>query len=225
MSIKLSQMRLKLKNTLQDMLVTKEENQKERNGEVKNTLQDMLVTDEGNQKDTNDEEDKVQDEAKTGNTGQDMLLVKKENQKQTDDDRAVLPWNSNPPPTQLDPESVTKTKKKRKRSNERENGAKPERKRKERADKKFPQTYGDSHNNAIKEEEGKQDEDKSTSLDPVVSVQEEQNQKQQRFVTLNVDQSFEESHSKKKMKRKRRNEENKESRTRESMEASNGINA
>ncbi|KAJ6732629.1 PEPTIDYL-PROLYL CIS-TRANS ISOMERASE FKBP53-LIKE [Salix koriyanagi] len=194
MSIKLSQMRLKLKNTLQDMLVTKEENQKERNGEVKNTLQDMLVTDEGNQKDTND-------------------------------DRAVLPWNSNPPPTQLDPESVTKTKKKRKRSNERENGAKPERKRKERADKKFPQTYGDSHNNAIKEEEGKQDEDKSTSLDPVVSVQEEQNQKQQRFVTLNVDQSFEESHSKKKMKRKRRNEENKESRTRESMEASNGINA
>ncbi|KAJ6379085.1 hypothetical protein OIU78_029160 [Salix suchowensis] len=242
------------KNTLQDMLVTNEENQKERNGEVKNTLQDMLVTDEGNQKDTNDEEDKVQDEAKTGNTGQDMLLVKKENQKQTDDE-AVLPWNSNPPPTQLDPESVTKTKKKRKRSSkkvldaikehegkeddfktdshdhelsvqdERENGAKPERKRKERADKKFPQTYGDSHNNAIKEEEGKQDEDKSTSLDPVVSVQEEQNQKQQRFVTLNVDQSAEESQSKKKMKRKRRNEENKESRTRESMEASNGINA
>ncbi|KAJ6420357.1 hypothetical protein OIU84_030300 [Salix udensis] len=212
------------KNTLQDMLVTNEENQKERNGEVKNTLQDMLVTDEGNQKDTND-------------------------------DRAVLPWNSNLPPTQLDPESVTKTKKKRKRANkkvldaikehegkeddfktdshdhelsvqdERENGAKPERKRKERADKKFPQTYGDSHNNAIKEEEGKQDEDKSTSLDPVVSVQEEQNQKQQSFVTLNVDQSAEESQSKKKMKRKRRNEENKESRTRESMEASNGINA
>ncbi|KAJ6367373.1 hypothetical protein OIU77_003684 [Salix suchowensis] len=78
------------KNTLQDMLVTKEENQKERNGEVKNTLQDMLVTDEGNQKDTNDEEDKVQDEAKTGNTRQDMLLVKKENQKQTDDESVLL---------------------------------------------------------------------------------------------------------------------------------------
>lgn len=43
------------KNTLQDMLVTNKENQKERNGEVKNTLQDMLVTDEGNRKDTNDE--------------------------------------------------------------------------------------------------------------------------------------------------------------------------
>ncbi|KAJ6678885.1 PEPTIDYL-PROLYL CIS-TRANS ISOMERASE FKBP53-LIKE [Salix viminalis] len=243
------------KNTLQDMLVTNKENQKERNGEVKNTLQDMLVTDEGNRKDTNDEEDKVQDEAKAENTGQDMLLVKKENQKQTDDDRAVLPWNPNLPPTQLDPESVTKPKKKRKRANkkvldaikehegkeddfktdshdhelsvqdEHENGAKPERKRKERADKKFPQTCGDSHNNAIKEEEGKQDEDKSTSLDPVVSVQEEQNQKQQSFVTLNADQSAEESQSKKKMKRKRRNEENKESRTRESMEASNGFNA
>uniref|UniRef100_A0A6N2MNP9 Uncharacterized protein n=1 Tax=Salix viminalis TaxID=40686 RepID=A0A6N2MNP9_SALVM len=64
---------------------------------------------------------------------------------------------------------------------EHENGAKPERKRKERAHKKIPQTYGDSHSNAIKEEEGKQDEDKSTSLDPVVSVQEEQNQKQQSF--------------------------------------------
>ncbi|KAJ6672449.1 PEPTIDYL-PROLYL CIS-TRANS ISOMERASE FKBP53-LIKE [Salix viminalis] len=38
------------KNTLQDMLVTNKENQKERNGEVKNTLQDMLVTDEGNRK-------------------------------------------------------------------------------------------------------------------------------------------------------------------------------
>nr|XP_034916830.1 peptidyl-prolyl cis-trans isomerase FKBP43-like isoform X5 [Populus alba] len=241
------------KNTLQDMLVTDKESHKETNDEVKNTLQDMLVTDKGNQKDTNDEEDKVQDEAKAGKTGQDMLLVKKENQKQADDDRAALPWNSNLPPTQLDLESVTKPKKKRKHANkkvldaikehegkkddfktdchdhelsvqdEHENGAKPKRKRKERADKKIPGTCSGSHNNAIKEEEGKQDEDKSTSLDPVVFVQEEQNQKQQSFVTFNVDQSAEESHSKK--KRKRKNEESKKSRTRESMEASNGINA
>lgn len=242
------------KNTLQDMLVTDKESHKETNDEVKNTLQDMLVTDKGNQKDTNDEEDKVQDEAKAGKTGQDMLLVKKENQKQADDDRAVLAWNSNLPPTQLDLESVTKPKKKRKHANkkvldaikehegkeddfktdchdhelsvrdEHENGAKPKRKRKEQADKKIPGTCSGSHNNAIKEEEGKQDEDKSTSLDPVVFMQEEQNQKQQSFVTFNVDQSAEESHSKKK-KKMRKNEESKKSRTRESMEASNGINA
>lgn len=43
------------------------------------------------------------------------------------------------------------------------------------------------------------------------------------YRTFNVDQSAEESHSKKKKKRK--NEESKKSRTRESMEASNGINA
>ncbi|XP_011031222.1 PREDICTED: peptidyl-prolyl cis-trans isomerase FKBP43-like isoform X2 [Populus euphratica] len=241
------------KNTLQDMLVTNKESHEEKNDEFKNTLQDMLVTDKGNQKDTNDEEDKVQDEAKAENTGQAMLLVKKENQKQADDE-AALPWNSNLPPTQLDPESVTKPKKKRKHANkkvldaikehegeeddfktdshdhelpvqdEHENGAKPKRKRKERADKKIPGTHSGSHNNTIKEEEGKQDEDKSTSLDPLVFVQEEQNQKQQSFVTFNVDQSAEESHSKKKRK-KRKNEESKKSRTRESMEASNGINA
>jgi FK506-binding nuclear protein len=57
----------------------------------------------------------------------------------------------------LDLESVTKPKKKRKHAN-----------------KKVL--------DAIKEEEGKQDEDKPTSLDPVVFMQEEQNQKQQSFV-------------------------------------------
>ncbi|KAJ6989656.1 hypothetical protein NC653_018214 [Populus alba x Populus x berolinensis] len=85
---------------------------------------------------------------------------------------------------------------------EHENGAKPKRKRKERTDKKIPGTCSGSHNNTIKEEDGKQDEDKSTSLDPVVFVQEEQNQKQQSFVTFNVDQSAEESHSKKKEEEK-----------------------
>lgn len=44
------------------------------------------------------------------------------------------------------------------------------------------------------------------------------------YRTFNVDQSAEESHSKKK-KKMRKNEESKKSRTRESMEASNGINA
>jgi FK506-binding nuclear protein len=112
----------------------------------------------------------------------------------------------------LDLESVTKPKKKRKHANkkvldaikehegkeddfktdchdhelsvqdEHEIGAKPKRKRKEQADKKIPGTCSGSHNNAIKEEEGKQDEDKPTSLDPVVFMQEEQNQKQQSFV-------------------------------------------
>ena len=45
------------------------------------------------------------------------------------------------------------------------------------------------------------------------------------YRTLNVDQSAEERQSKKKMKRKGKNEESKKSRTRESMEDSNGINA
>ncbi|CAK7340115.1 unnamed protein product [Dovyalis caffra] len=229
------------KNTLQDVLVTNKENQKDTNDVAKSTLQDVLVTNKGTQKDTNDEEDKVKDEAKVENTGQDIPLAKKENQKQANDG-AVLPWNSNLPPAQLDLESVTKPKRKRKHAikkvldaikdhegkeddfktdscdhelsaqDEHENGAEPKRKRKERIDKKILETDIGSHGKAIKEEEGKQDEYKSDSLDHVVSPLEEQNQKEQSF-----------AHSEKKKKR-RKNEDKKKRKTRESVETSNEIN-
>ncbi|CAK7339824.1 unnamed protein product [Dovyalis caffra] len=138
----------------------------------------------------NNLEDKVQEEAQVDKTRQDILLAKNENQKQVNDESvlwAVLPWNSNLPPTQMDPESVTKPKRKRKHANKKlldaikeyegkqddfktyscdhelclqdgyEKGAKPKLNRKGWVDKKILDTDICSHNNSIKEEEGKQD--------------------------------------------------------------------
>uniref|UniRef100_A0A2P2J6E6 peptidylprolyl isomerase n=1 Tax=Rhizophora mucronata TaxID=61149 RepID=A0A2P2J6E6_RHIMU len=142
----------------------------------------------------NREEKLQQDEVKAESIQQDMPAEKEKNQSQANEGKADLPFYC----SRIGLENCTKRKRKREGQTEKET---PE--------------AGSNHHTAVKGDEAKQDELKSSSLGNDLSVCDEQKQKQDSNVDFHNDTEPYENHFEKKKKRK------KKSRSWENTESSN----